>query len=129
MVNTNEVKLNLSENQMQTLAQGHTTGMAVKLRLRRNIVLPNGGMPLILTRKLKSLMTAILMTSQFQLPGLKEGVFLPVLLAAIPTIASVIGGVSGLTGVAANNKKLFMGRGYASIRKERLEIDYFLINK
>lgn len=107
-----EVKFNLSESQMKKLAKAHATTTAVKLRLNKNMALPNGGIPLVLTAsEMKKLSDGKSHDITISATRVKQGGFLPALLAAIPTIASVIGGVSGLTGIAANIKKMIKGEG------------------
>lgn len=112
-----EVKFNLSKSQLSKLAEAHKQGNGVTLQLNKSHISPNG-IPLILTdteyKKIQSGQTHNITISATRI---KKGGFLPALLAALPTIASVIGGVSGLTGIASNIKNMVMGKGTCSCNK------------
>lgn len=108
-----EEKFNLSESQMTKLAQAHKNRTGVTLRLNRNMISPTG-IPLMLTqserRKINDGYSHDITISASRV---KTGGFLPALIAALPTIASIIGGVSGLTGIASNIKNMVEGKGKA----------------
>lgn len=107
MVNTKKINFNLSKTQMTKLEQAHKNKTAVTLRLNRNMILPNGGVPLELTdSEVKKLNDGKSHDVTISATRVKAGGFLPALLAALPVIASVIGGVSGVTGIAKNIKDM-----------------------
>ena len=101
-----EVKFNLTKSQMRKLAQAHKSGSAVTLRSNKSLVSPTG-IPLLLTdteyKKIQGDNTHDITISSSRV---KRGGFLPAILAALPTIASVLGGLSGITGIASNIKQM-----------------------
>ena len=106
-----EVKFELSEGQMTKLAQAHKLGTAVTLRLSKSKISPTG-IPLVLTAtESKKIQDGKVHNITLTAARVKQGGFLPALIAALPTIASVIGGVSGLTGIASNIKDMIVGKG------------------
>lgn len=110
MVNTTEVKFNLSKSQMQKLALARQKGTSVKLRLHNGLILPNARIPLELTAsEIKKLSDGRPHDITISATRVKNGGFLPALLGALPILASVIGGVSGLTGIAKNIKDMVKG--------------------
>ena len=112
MVNTSEIKFNLSKSQMQKLALAHKNSTGVKLRLNKNMIIANGGIPLVLTdTEMKKLSDGRSHDITISATRVKRGGFLPALLGALPIIANVIGGVSGLTGIAKNIKDMVKGPG------------------
>lgn len=107
-----ETKFNLSESQMKKLGLAHKNRTSVKLRLNKSMILPNGGIPLFLTAtEIKRLSDGKNHDITISSSRVRQGGFLPALLAALPAIASVIGGVSGLTGIAKNIKSMVTGHG------------------
>jgi len=106
-----EVKFELTESQMTKLAQAHKSGTAVTLRLSKSKISPTG-IPLVLTAtESKKIQDGKAHNITLTAARVKKGGFLPALIAALPTIASVIGGVSGLTGIASNIKDMIVGKG------------------
>jgi len=106
-----EVKFNLTKSQMSKLAQAHKQGTSVTLQLNKSLISPTG-IPLILTdtehKKIQSGKTHNITISASRV---KRGGFLPALIAALPTSASVIGGISGSTGIASNRKDMATKKG------------------
>ena len=106
-----EVKFKLSKSQMIKLAQAHKHNVGASLRLNKVHIHPSG-IPLLLTEseisKLHSGKTHSIFISASRI---KHGGFLPFLLAALPTIASIIGGLAGVTGIASNIKDMVQGKG------------------
>ena len=106
-----EVKFELSEGQMIKLAQAHKSGTAVTLRLSKSKISPTG-IPLVLTAtESKKIQDGKVHNITLTAARVKQGGFLPALIAVLPTIASVIGGISGLTGIASNIKDMVSKRG------------------
>jgi hypothetical protein len=106
-----EVKFALTESQMTKLAQAHKMGTAITLRLSSSKLSPTG-IPLVLTAtEYKKIQNGGAHNITLTAARVKKGGFLPGLLAALPTIASVIGGISGLTGIASNIKDMVGGKG------------------
>jgi hypothetical protein len=97
---------------MHKLANAYKKGSGVSLRLHRGLITPNG-IPLVIAdaayRNLLS--SATPHTVQISADHVKSGGFLGALLGALPTIASVIGGVSGLSTIASNSKQMITGNG------------------
>lgn len=114
------VKFKLSESQMKKLADAHINGTAVTLRLNKNMI-GGDGIPLVLTATdYKKIQKGNTHDINFSAARVKKGGFLPALIAALPTIASVIGGISGLTGIASNIKSMVTGKkGRGRKRKAR----------
>ncbi len=111
-----EVKFNLSKSQGHKLALAHKTKSAVTLRLNKTNVSPNG-IPLMLTKtEVKKIQSGNTHNIELSASRVKQGGFLPALLAAIPTIAGIIGGISGLTGIASNIKTMITGSGYCGCK-------------
>ena len=107
-----KVHFRLTRGQMHKLANAYKKGSGVSLRLHRGLITPNG-IPLVIAdaayRNLLS--SATPHTVQISADNVKSGGFLGALLGALPTIASVIGGISGLTGIASNIKTMVTGSG------------------
>lgn len=116
--NYKEIKFKLSEAQAQKLLLGVQQKKPVTLRLT-NSNISAGGIPLLLTKnqetKLSDGKTHDIKFSPAQLSKLgKHGGFLPALIAAIPTIATILGGLGAVTGIASNIKDIAKGRGVVS---------------
>ena len=108
----NEVQFKLTEAQMNKLANAHKNKSEVRLKLNKNLVIPNGGIPLLLTKsEIKKLSDDKSHFITISASRIARGGFLPALLAALPVIASVIGGVSGVTGIAKNIKDMVTKKG------------------
>lgn len=107
-----KVHFRLSRGQMHKLGNAYKKGSGVSLRLHRGLITQNG-IPLVIAdaayRNLLS--SATPHTVQISADNVKSGGFLGALLGALPTIASVIGGISGLTGIASNIKTMVTGNG------------------
>ena len=99
-----EFGFKLTEAQMKKLANAHKNKSEVRLRLNNNMILPNGGIPLLLTdsedKRLSDNKNHYITISATRV---SKGGFLPALLAAIPAI---IAGISGVTGIAKNIKDM-----------------------
>jgi hypothetical protein len=97
---------------MQKLAHAYKRGSGVSLRLHRGLITPSG-IPLVIadTAYRNLLSSAAPHTVQISADNVKSGGFLGALISAIPTIANVIGGISGLTGIASNIKTMVTGNG------------------
>ena len=107
-----EVQFKLTEAQMNKLANAHKNKSEVRLKLNKNLVMPNGGIPLLLTKsEVKKLNDGKSHFITISASRIARGGFLPALLAALPVIASVIGGVSGVTGIAKNIKDMVTKKG------------------
>ncbi len=105
------VKLKLTEAQMRKLAKAHKNGTEVTLRLDKNMIGANA-IPLVLTaNEYKKIQNGNPHDITISATRVKSGGFLPALIAALPTIAGVIGGISGLTGIASNIKSMVKGKG------------------
>ena len=105
---TRSRKLNfkLSAPQMNKLAMARKNGTAVTLRLNKNMIMANG-IPLTLTAsEHKKIQNGNTHDINISATRIKHGGFLPALLAALPAIATAIGGISGLTGIASNIKSM-----------------------
>lgn len=101
----------LTEAQMRKLANAHKNKTEVRLLLNSNMIIPNGGIPLLLTNsEVKKLSDGKNHYITISASRVAKGGFLPALLAALPVIASVIGGVSGVTGIAKNIKDMVTKR-------------------
>ena len=108
----NEVQFKLTEDQMEKLANAHKNKSEVRLKLNKNMAIPNGGIPLLLTKsEVKKLSDGKSHFITISASRIARGGFLPALLAALPVIASVIGGVSGVTGIAKNIKDMVTKKG------------------
>ena len=106
-----EVKFNLSQSQMTKLANAHKNGTSITLRSDKSKISANG-IPLVLTEtEVKKINSGKSHDITISASRIKKGGFLPALLAALPTIASMIGGISGLTGIASNIKSMVDGKG------------------
>lgn len=102
-----EVHFKLTEAQMIKLANARKNKSEVRLKLNNNMIIPNGGIPLLLTNsEVKKLNDGKNHFITISASRIANGGFLPALLAALPVIASVIGGVSGVTGIAKNIKDM-----------------------
>jgi hypothetical protein len=97
---------------MHKLAHAYKKGTGVSLRLHRGHITPNG-IPLVISdTAYRNLMTSpSAHTVHVSADHVKSGGFLGALIGALPTIASVIGGISGLTGIASNIKTMVTGNG------------------
>ena len=112
MTSYNEVQFKLSEAQGKKLANAYKNKGEVRLKLNKNLVMPNGGIPLLLTNsEVKKLSDGKSHFITISASRVASGGFLPALLAALPVIASVIGGVSGVTGIAKNIKDMVTKKG------------------
>ena len=114
------VHFKLSNAQMHKLAHAYKSGTGVNFKLHRGHIHPNG-IPLDISdthyRNLMTYPTAH--TIHISADHVKSGGFLGALLSALPTIASVIGGISGLTGIASNLKTMISGNGMHRHRAHR----------
>ena len=93
-----ELKFNLTNQQIKKLANAYKNKSEVRLKLNSNMIMANGGVPLLLTnteiKKLKDNKNHYIATSSARIT---RGGFLP-LLAAIPAIAPLLFGVGGAAG-------------------------------
>ena len=105
-----EVKVKLSESQGKKLAHAHKLGTSCTLRLNKDNIYPNA-IPLLLTEsEFKKINSGKTHDINLSATRVKQGGFLPALIAAIPTIAAVLGGLSGITGIASNIKTMATGK-------------------
>lgn len=117
-----EVKFQLSKAQMEKLAKAHKEGTSVTLRLSNDKISATG-IPLVLTAtEIKKMQDGKSHDIVISASRVKSGGFLPALVAALPTIASVITGLSGLTGIASNIKDLVTGKSIKPTTKPYYEI-------
>ena len=115
---SNNVKFKLSESQMKKLATARENGTAVTLRLNKNMI-AGDGIPLTLTAaEYKKIQSGNTHDINISATRVKQGGFLPALLAALPVVASVLGGLGGATSIIKNVKDIAKGKG-ASKRKKR----------
>ena len=112
------VNFKLSDPQMKKLAMAHKNGMAVTLRLNKNMISANG-IPLTLTASQhKKIQNGNTHDINISATRVRHGGFLPALLAALPAIATAIGGISGLTGIASNIKSMVDKRRGKGIKRK-----------
>jgi hypothetical protein len=105
------VKFKLSESQLKKLATAHKNGTTVTLRLNKNMI-AGDGIPLTLTAtEYKKIQKGNTYDISISATRVKQGGFLPALMAALPIIGSVLAGVGGVTGIAKNIKEMVKGRG------------------
>jgi hypothetical protein len=105
-----EVKFRLTESQMKRLHHAHKIGDGVSFRLSKEMITPNG-IPLLLTgAEYDKIMSGGTHQIKISATRVKHGGFLPALIAALPTVAAAIGGVSGLASIASSIKNL-VGKG------------------
>jgi hypothetical protein len=105
-----EVKFRLTESQMKRLHHAHKIGDGISLRLSKEIITPTG-IPLLLTgAEYDKIMQGGTHQVKISASRVKQGGFLPALIAALPTVAAAIGGVSGLASIASSIKNL-VGKG------------------
>ena len=109
------VHFSLSKSQMMKLAHAHKSGISVTLQLSKNNIKANG-VPLQLTSSEYNLLMSNPKKHNINISAsrVKQGGFLPALIAALPTIASVIGGLAGVTSIASNIKSMVQGNGIIS---------------
>jgi hypothetical protein len=105
-----EVKFRLTERQMGRLHQAHKVGDGVSFRLSKEIISPTGILLLLTAGEYDKIMSGGTHQIKISVTRVKRGGFLPVLIAALPTIAAAIGGVSGLASIASSIKNL-AGKG------------------
>ena len=90
---TNNVKFKLSESQMKKLAKARENGTAVTLRLNKNMI-AGDGIPFALTAaEYKKIQNGNTHDINISATTVKQGGFLLALLAALPVVASVLGGL------------------------------------
>jgi len=108
---TNNVKFKLSKSQMKKLATARENGTAVTLRLHKNMI-AGDGTPLALTAaEYKKIQTGNTHDINISASRVKQGGFLPALLAALPVVSSVLGGLGGATSIIKNVKDMAKGKG------------------
>jgi len=105
---------------MNKLATARENGTAVTLRLNKNMT-AGDGIPLALTAtEYKKIRNGNTRDINISATRVKQGGFLPSLLAALPVVASVLGGLAlgGATSIIKNVKDIAKGKG-APKRKKR----------
>ena len=109
------VHFSLSKSQMMKLAHAHKSGISVTLQLSKNKIKPNG-VPLQLTSSEYNLLMSNPKKHNINISAsrVKQGGFLPALIAALPVVASVLGGLAGVTSIASNIKSMVQGNGIIS---------------
>lgn len=109
------VHFSLSKSQMMKLAHAHKSGISVTLQLSKNNIKANG-VPLQLTSSEYNLLMSNPKKHNINISAsrVKQGGFLPALIAALPVVASVLGGLAGVTSIASNIKSMVQGNGIIS---------------
>jgi len=106
------VHFKLSKHQMIKLAHAHKHNSDVSLQLSQSNV-QNTGIPLELTSHEYNMIMSNPGKHNIHISAsrVKKGGFLPALIAAIPTIASVISGLAGASSIASNITNMVTGHG------------------
>jgi len=106
------VHFKLSKHQMIKLAHAHKHNTDVSLQLSKHNV-HHSGVPLELTSAEYSLIMSNSGKHNIHISAsrVKRGGFLPAILAALPTIATVLSGLAGASTVASNIKNMIQGSG------------------
>jgi len=117
------VHFKLSKHQMIKLAHAHKHNTDVSLQLSKSNV-QHSGIPLELTtHEYNTLMhTPGKHNIHISASRVKKGGFLPALIAAIPTIASVISGLAGASSIASNIKNMVTGHGCYIAPQRKMEM-------
>jgi len=117
------VHFKLSKHQMIKLANAHKHNTDVSLQLSKSNV-QHSGIPLELTtHEYNTLMhTPGKHNIHISASRVKRGGFLPALIAAIPTIASVISGLAGASSIASNIINMVTGHGCYIAPQRKMEM-------
>ena len=117
-----EIKFNLTSQQLKKLANAYKNKSEVRLKLNSNMIMANGGVPLLLTnteiKKLKDNKNHFITISSARI---SKGGFLP-LLAAIPAIAALLGaGGAAAGGIATAVQKAKKARNDDRLTDAKIE--------
>jgi len=106
------VHFKLSKDQMVKLAHAHKHNTDVSLQLGKHNV-HHSGIPLELTSHEYTMLMSNPGKHNVHISAsrVKKGGFLPALIAAIPTIATVLSGLAGASTIASNVKNMIQGKG------------------
>jgi len=106
------VHFKLSKHQMIKLAHAHKHNTDVSLQLSK-CNLQHSGIPLELTSHEYNMIISNPGKHNIHISAsrVKRGGFLPALIAAIPTIATVLSGLAGASTIASNIKNMVSGSG------------------
>jgi len=117
-----ELTFNLTNQQIKKLANAYKNKSEVKLKLNKNMIIPNGGVPLILTNtELKKLSDNKNHNITISSARISKGGFLPIL-AAIPAIAALLGaGGAAAGGIASAVQKAKQARNEDRLTDAKIE--------
>jgi len=104
------VHFKLSKHQMTKLAHAHKHNTDVALQLSKSRI-SNGGIPFELTSAEYNLIVSNSGSHNIHISAsrVKRGGFLPAILAALPTIGTVLSGFAGANTIASNVKNMVQG--------------------
>jgi len=100
------------------LITARENGTAVTLRLNKNMIAGDGILLALTATEYKKIQNGNTHDINISATRVKWGGFLPALLAALPVVASVLGGLGGATSIIKNVKDIAKGKG-APKRKKR----------
>jgi len=106
------VHFKLSKHQMTKLAHAHKHNTDVALQLSKSKI-SQTGIPLELTAAEYNLIMSNSGSHNIHISAsrVKQGGFLPAILAALPTIGTVLSGLAGASTIASNIKNMIQGKG------------------
>jgi len=106
------VHVKVSKRQMTKLAHAHKNNTDVALQLSK-IKISKNGIPLELTCAEYNLIMSNSRNHNIHVSAsrVKRGGFLPAILAALPTIGTVLSGLAGASTIASNIKNMVQGHG------------------
>jgi len=107
---------------MKKLITACENGTAVTLRLNKHMI-AGDGIPLALTAaENKKIQNGNTHDINISATRVKQGGFFPALLAALPIVASVLGGLGGATSIIKNVKNIAKGKGAPKRKKHGVGI-------
>jgi len=106
------VHFKLSKHQMTKLAHAHKNNTDVTLQLSKSKI-SKSGIPLELTSAEYNLIMSNWGSHNIYISAsrVKRGGFLPAILAALPTIGTILSGLAGASTIASNIKNMVIGHG------------------